>query len=67
MKPRQGRKKVFCTVGNTQGLELTFEKSFFPTLTRLCFWVADYFFRNVYTSDAYKKCFLTSKLTFEIN
>ena len=54
-------------VGNTQGLELTFEKSFFPALTRLRFWVADYFLCTVYTRDEYKKCFLTSKLTFEIN
>ena len=55
------------TVGNTQGVELTVQKYFFRTLTRLRFWVANYFLRVVYKSNAYKKCSLTSKLTFKIN
>ena len=57
----------FHTVGNTQVVELTFQKYFFTTSISLGFRVADYFLRVSYTSDAYGKCVLTSEQTFKIN
>ena len=57
----------FHTVGNTQVVELTFQKYFFTTSISLGFRVADYFLRVSYTSDAYWKCVSTSQQTFKIN
>ena len=45
----------------------TVKKSFFQTLTRLCFWLVDCFLFIFWTRCVYKKCLLESKQTFDIS
>ena len=42
------------------------KKSFFQTLTRLLFWLAEFFLRIFHACYTYVKCLLESKLTIDI-
>ena len=68
MKMRQNMyMSNFYGASNTVKLYSVVKKSFFPNLTRLRFWPANYFVHAFYTCYAYNKCLLEFQKTFGTN